>query len=306
MTEVEDKTSGEAELPKTFGAWLKKQRLEKKISLEEIAAVTKIHLHQLKCLEEGWPDTVPALAIVRGITVSYAKYMGLNEAEVIERFKQHQSEFKEKASSLVKVETPPAAYSPQSGKPLRFGSYSERKEQSKLTHWLSTKRTMYAIVAVLAFGVLFFLMSLGKKANQEVPLDAPAVVDAGAVNLPQPQETKIVDAKPTDAASLFAGNPPYEFLISASGDVWFNMQIDDQSLVSFKLSSGQSRKVNFNRKARVTFSNPLATRFEIAGVNYKSTAPLGKDETIVFPEQSSQLVIAEKAPVAPAAAPKSP
>lgn len=302
MTEVEDKTSGEAELPKTFGYWLKKQRLEKKVSLEEVAAVTKIHLHQLKCLEEGWPDTVPALAIVRGITVSYAKYLGLNEAEVIEQFKQHQSEFKEKASSLVKVETPPAAYSPQSGKPLRFGSYSERKEQSKLTHWISTKRTMYAVIAVLAFGLLFFLMSLGKKANQEVPL-SPA--DSASVNLPQPQVTQIVDAKPADAASLFSGNPPFEFSITATGDVWFNMQIDEQSLVSFKLSAGQSRKVTFNRKARVTFSNPLATRFQIAGVNYKSTAPLGKDETLIFPEQSSQLVIADK-PSAPAATQEAP
>ncbi len=289
MSDLEDKTEGTPEeAPKTFGAWLKAQRLEKKVSLEEIAAVTKIHIHQLKSLEGGWPDAIPALAIVRGIMITYARHLGLNEVEVIERFKQHQGEFKEKVSSLIKTDTP--TYTPNSGKPLRFGSYSERKEQSKLTHWLSTKRTLYAVLVLIGFGLLLFLMSLGKKQSSEVSLSAPTVVETGVVN-PQPQETKIVDQQATaDSGNLFKGNPPYEFTINASGDVWFNMQVDEQSLVSFKLSEGQSRKVSFNRKARVTFSNPLITRFEINGANFKSTAPLGKDETVMFPEQSAQLV----------------
>lgn len=262
--------------------------MEKKVSLEEIAAVTKIHIHQLRSLEDGWPDVIPAMAIVRGIMITYARHLGLNEVEVIEQFKQHQGEFKEKVSSLIKTDTP--TYTPQSGKPLRFGSYSERKEQSKLTHWLSTKRTLYAVLVLLGFGILLFLMNLGKKANSEVTLGAPAVVETGVVN-PQPQATKIVDqAASADTGNLFKGNPPYDFLIKTSGDVWFNMQVDEQSLLSFKLSEGQSRKVSFNRKARVTFSNPLTTQFEINGANFKSTAPLGKDETVNFPEQSAQLV----------------
>lgn len=298
MADLEDKTGVSEEAPSTFGAWLKKQRLEKKVPLEEIAAVTKIHLQQLRNLEEGWADTVPAVAIIRGITVSYARHLGLNEADVIEKFKQHSSEFKERSSisSLIKAETPnpPTTYTPQSGKPLRFGSYSERKDQSKLTHLLSTKRALYAVVGLVAFGLILFLISLGKKDKEEVSLAAPTVVDTGAVNLPQPQQTKIVDQAAPDSASLFRGNPPFEFTITASGDVWFNMQSDEQSLISFKLSAGQSRKVTFNRKVRVTFSNPLITRFQINGVNYKSTAPLGKDETIIFPEQSSQLVLSDK------------
>lgn len=288
MTDLEDKKEATEEAPKTFGAWLKVQRLEKKVSLEEIAAVTKIHIHQLRSLEGGWPDAIPALAIVRGIMITYARHLGLNETEVIARFKQHQGEFKEKVSSLIKIDTP--TYTPQSGKPLRFGSYSERKEQSKLTHWLSTKRTLYAVLVLIGFALLLFLMNLGKKASTEVSLSAPAVVETGVVN-PQPQETKIVDQAPAaNSGNLFTGNPPFEFTIIASGDVWFNMQVDEQALLSFKLSEGQSRKVTFNRKTRVTFSNPLTTRFSINGASFKSPAPLGKDETVIFPEQSSQLV----------------
>ncbi|MEZ4814194.1 MAG: helix-turn-helix domain-containing protein [Bdellovibrionota bacterium] len=126
-----------------------------------MAVVTKIHLQQLKGLEEGWPSTIPALAIVRGITVSYAKHLGLDEVDVIDRFKQHQGEFKEKVAALVKPDN--ITYTSQSGKPLRFGSYSERKEQSKLTHWLSTKRTLYGFLVLLGFVLLIFYGTSVKK-----------------------------------------------------------------------------------------------------------------------------------------------
>jgi len=291
MADNEDKIEGTPEEVKTFGTWLKNQRLAKKVPLEEIAAVTKIHIQQLRGLEDGWNENLPAMTIVRGIAVNYCKHLGLNEAEVMEQFKQHKGEFKEKASTFVKAQ-PPSTYTPQSGKPLRFGSYSERKDQLKLTHWVSTKRTLYAALVVLGFIFLIFLMRLGKKATEEVTLTPPAVIDNREA-LPQPQETKIVD-QAQSPTTLFAGNPPYEFNIVAAGDVWFNMQVDEQSLTSFKLSVGQNKIVNFNRKARVTFSNPLLTRFEIAGSSYKSTAPLGKDETVIFPEESSKLVAEKK------------
>ncbi len=292
MTDVEDKIEGPVETPKTFGLWLKEQRLAKKVPLEEIAAVTKIHIRQLKSLEEGWSDALPAMTIIRGIAVTYAKHIGLNEADVMVQFKNHQGEFKEKVSTLIKIQ-PPATYTPQSGKPLRFGSYSERKDQMKVAHWFSTKRAMYGVLVLLAFGLLIFLMRLGKKSSEEVDLTTPAVVETETTS-PQPLETKIVDQASSDASNLFSGNPPFEFLILAAGDVWFNMQVDEQSLMSFKLSAGQNRKVIFNRKARVTFSNPLLTKFQINGADYKSDAPLGKDETIQFPEQSSKLVAEKK------------
>ena len=161
MAENEVKTEGTPQETQTFGSWLKNQRLAKKVPLEEIAAVTKIHLQQLRNLEEGWEENLPAMTIIRGITVSYSKHLGLNESEVIEQFNQHKGEFKEKVSSFVKA-APPSTYTPQSGKPLRFGSYNERKDGLKLTHWLSTKRTLYTVLVLIAFAFLLFLMKLVK------------------------------------------------------------------------------------------------------------------------------------------------
>ena len=67
-----EEKSDVADKPQNFGAWLKGQRMAKKVALEEIAAVTKIHIQQLRSLEDGWEGTMPASAFVRGFVVSYA------------------------------------------------------------------------------------------------------------------------------------------------------------------------------------------------------------------------------------------
>ncbi len=73
----------------SFGSWLKNQRLEKKISLEEIAAVTKVHIAQLRALEENDAKKLPAAAFVRGFLVTYARHLGLEEDVVLQRYKGH-------------------------------------------------------------------------------------------------------------------------------------------------------------------------------------------------------------------------
>lgn len=73
--------------PQTFGAWLQGHRTSRRISLEEIAAVTKVHIMQLKALEENMVAKLPAPAFVRGFLVSYARHLGIDENEVLDRYK---------------------------------------------------------------------------------------------------------------------------------------------------------------------------------------------------------------------------
>ncbi|NCN27242.1 DUF4115 domain-containing protein [bacterium] len=71
-----------------FGEWLKAQRNAKNVSLEEIAAVTKIHIVQLQNIEEDKLDNLPSLAFVRGFLVNYSRHIGLDEDEVLEQFRR--------------------------------------------------------------------------------------------------------------------------------------------------------------------------------------------------------------------------
>lgn len=58
MSKDENKNSPESG-SLSFGRWLREERLRKNVSLEEIAAVTKVHISQLKHLEEDERDKLP-------------------------------------------------------------------------------------------------------------------------------------------------------------------------------------------------------------------------------------------------------
>lgn len=70
----------------SFGAYLKAQRESKGIRLEEIASITKIHIHALEHLEAGRFHKLPPDPFIRGFIIAYAKYVGLDPKETVSRY----------------------------------------------------------------------------------------------------------------------------------------------------------------------------------------------------------------------------
>jgi len=75
----------------TLGKTLTKEREQRGISLEEIAETTKINIRFLRYLEEDKLDLLPGKFLSRGIIRSYAKYVGLDENDVL--LKYHEDHF---------------------------------------------------------------------------------------------------------------------------------------------------------------------------------------------------------------------
>ncbi|GEM_PF-1160292 len=69
-----------------FGQYLRSQRELRQISLEEVAAGTKIGIHLLKALEEDRWDALPAEVFVKGFIKSYAEYIGLDPEDTLLRY----------------------------------------------------------------------------------------------------------------------------------------------------------------------------------------------------------------------------
>ncbi len=294
MSDNLEKASEEVQKTLTFGAWLKDQRVSKKVSLEEIAAVTKIHIGQLRNLEEGWEGSAPAPAFVRGFIVSYAKHIGLDEAEALTQFhKLAPDAIREKVTTP--KQSPPQTYTANSGKPLRFGSYNERKDQLQIAHWLSTKRIIYALGVLLGLALLIFLMRIGKKAGDEN--SSVNMTPTHEVSGQTSSQAKIVDqviSENSVSTNIFGNSAPYNFTLTSSADCWVNLKTDDNSLESFKLEKGQSRKVTFNRKSKVTLSHPSFVRVQINEASFKIQSSGASAETLTFPEQAMKLVSVTK------------
>lgn len=69
-----------------IGQDLKRERELRGISLEEIADATKINIRFLRALEEDQFDVLPGKFFTRGIIREYAKYLGLEEESVLNKY----------------------------------------------------------------------------------------------------------------------------------------------------------------------------------------------------------------------------
>jgi cytoskeletal protein RodZ len=69
-----------------IGQDLKRERELRGISLKEIAESTKINIRFLRALEEDQLDILPGKFFTRGIIRGYAKYLGLEEDSVLNKY----------------------------------------------------------------------------------------------------------------------------------------------------------------------------------------------------------------------------
>lgn len=74
------------EIPESFGSYLKREREFREITLEEIAAYTRIKFRALEAIERDDFASLPALAFIRAFIRCYADYLGLNLPDVMLRF----------------------------------------------------------------------------------------------------------------------------------------------------------------------------------------------------------------------------
>jgi cytoskeletal protein RodZ len=73
----------------SFGEYLKTLRDAKSVRLEEIASITKIHLHSLQMMEEDRWDELPPEPFIRGFIIAYAKYVGADLSLVLNKYKEY-------------------------------------------------------------------------------------------------------------------------------------------------------------------------------------------------------------------------
>ncbi len=71
-------------MPETVGQRLQRTRIERKLTLEQIAHTTHIRLYYLKALEEDRPEIMPSEAQGRGFLRLYAGHLGLSEQPLLD------------------------------------------------------------------------------------------------------------------------------------------------------------------------------------------------------------------------------
>ncbi len=86
-----------------IGNYLKREREAREISLQEISQKTKISVEFLKAIENNEFDKLPAEVFTIGFIRNYARYLGLNDDEVVNMYKEFIQE--QKLSEVKKIDT---------------------------------------------------------------------------------------------------------------------------------------------------------------------------------------------------------
>ena len=71
-----------------LGEYLKREREKRQISLSKVAEETKIPTRYLQALERGEVELLPGEVYVKGFLRSYAQEIGLDDQEVLDRYRQ--------------------------------------------------------------------------------------------------------------------------------------------------------------------------------------------------------------------------
>jgi transcriptional regulator with XRE-family HTH domain len=222
------------------GERLRQAREAKSLSLDDVAAQTRIPTRHLQHIERGEWDALPAVTYSVGFARSYANAVGLNGTEI-------GAELREQLGSG----RPPGA----------AAEYYQPADPSRVP-----PRSLALITAVI--GVLLVVGYLIWRSGVE-DAEAPTVQGQGAqIALPEPQP---VQQAPAPAA---ASGP---VVLTAAEPVWMRVSDGGASLFEGTLAAGQSFTVPATAQApMLRVGAPQALRIAVGQTQIPQVGPSGR------------------------------
>lgn len=161
------------------GADLRIARERRGEDMRAIAMSLRIRREQLEALEESRYDDLPGRAYAVGFVRSYAEYLGLDSAHIVDRYK----------AELDSRFATPSAGSIQ---------FPEAREQMRLPR--GTFLIIAVIIGVGAYGAYLMTNSADRLMAERVPA-APALAEAQITNPQAPDERRGLSGDPASAAT---------------------------------------------------------------------------------------------------------
>jgi transcriptional regulator with XRE-family HTH domain len=217
----------------SFGEELRREREIRGISLKEIADATKISKRFLEAIERNDHKTLPAPVFTRGFVREYARYLGLNAEEMVNRynFAAVGDDRIEQSAHLERLTTPQAPPLPGKKQPLK----------GIPPPYARVDRNVYIliIVVVALAGVSYWALKHRRetRANEE---RLAAETKVAPAPVPPP-----VVAPPQTASAQPEANGPAKLVLSleVTERSWVILDADGQSVINDELRRGYHRTV---------------------------------------------------------------
>ncbi|MDJ0667732.1 MAG: DUF4115 domain-containing protein [Desulfobacterales bacterium] len=268
----------------SFGLFLQSARIEKKISIEALAAETRIRVEVLKRLEAEEHDHLPDEVFIKGFIRTYAAAVGADAEEALERY--HSSRAMRNVGRVG-----PSARSPQ---PKRF--------------WL-VMLTAVGAVLLMAGLTLYGYSRLSAPHGEDATVEAPPqeaspTLEADASPSPkaEPAPTPAAEAPAAPKAATPAApaaprvaavepaSPPqpsipkqFQLDIKAIEDTWLKVIIDDQKPEEIMLKSGDSKQIEARNHFNLLIGNAGGVELQLNGSPVEVSGKSGQVVNIQLP-----------------------
>ena len=233
----------------TFGAYLKRERELRGISLREVAQTTKISLHTLELLEAERFDEIGGEIFVRGFLRNSARYLGLNPEDVVLRY----DEFRQ--------QNRPAQESSQG---LDLPSFT-----------MDRKLVMFGggfVVFIAAVVLLSWAFSETRPASREKPVN-PAMA---ALPVPAAVAPVLVTAPAAVTVAAVVAAAPVDLLIQATDTTYVKLWVDGALPIEREMQPGASERFAADKRIEILAGNAGGITLILNGTPLPSLGPLGR------------------------------
>jgi cytoskeleton protein RodZ len=239
--------------PGSFGAWLRRQREMREISLRDVAERTKISIRYLEAMEDDRFDALPAPVFAKGFLREYARYVGLSPDEVVNHYlASHKPAEDAETGDIPVVER----------RPRRNWTYSLFLVLAGLL--------LLAAVALLAYWAERH-RDRGQDSRAAPSIAAPplaAPVAAAVASGPQasPAAGSGGEAPPPPAAEAQAA--PLELTLDFTQQCWVEALIDGETKFEELRVQGESLQIPAQESIVLTLGNASAVEAHVNGLAF--------------------------------------
>jgi cytoskeleton protein RodZ len=271
----------------SLGSYLRDEREQRGVSLQEISAMTKIQVRFLHALEEDAYDRLPAPPFVVGFLRAYAQCLCLDANEIVAVYHQYYR-VRDRPESSQLLPTPPMRQTTRVGvigagavvvllgltavlmlREMRVGSQPRRSPSTPLATRDQIAATGTSVStpvpsAPVASGVdVKVPVPEPAQASLAVPLASPPAATPLSPR-PLPQAAARVPEAPLPTTSE-ASSPPLVLQADAVEDTWLRVVIDDKERYALLLKAGKSIRWQAGERFVLTVGNAQGTRLLLNG-----------------------------------------
>lgn len=258
----------------TLGQEFKRKREERKVSLKEVAEETRVGVRFLQAIEADDFAALPGGVYTRSFIRTYAKYLGLDEEDILARYRKYE----------VVVEEP--------DEPMK--NYKEFSNDSNpISLWVG----LIVLLALIGGGTYGILQYLNKNNFYSQVSNTPTPT----IETPTPTPTTSVTPSPTPTIEKVVLT-----LKTSKGESWVSVLTDDEVKPKILIvPSNSSKDFEANDKLKVTIGNLPVVQLEINGQPAKlPNNGLTVKEAVITKENYQTYIAAALTPISNTTTPR--